>query len=54
MMRVFNNGIGMILVVNKDEVEEIIERIKAMEEIAYHIGWIETREEGENPVQFIE
>ncbi len=54
MMRVFNNGIGMILVVNKDEVEEIIERIKAMEEIAYHIGWIETREEGEKPVQFIE
>ena len=54
MMRVFNNGIGMILVVNKNEVEEIIGRIKGMGEDAYHIGWIETREEKEDPVQFIE
>ncbi len=54
MMRVFNNGIGMILVVNKNEVEEIIGRVKGMGEDAYHIGWIETREEEEDPVQFIE
>jgi len=54
MMRVFNNGIGMILVVNKNEVEEIIGRIKGMGEDAYHIGWIGAREEEEDPVQFIE
>ncbi len=54
MMRVFNNGIGMILITHKDEVEDMIERIRGMGESAYHIGWIEIREEGEDPVQFIE
>ncbi len=52
MMRVFNNGIGMVLVVNRDDTEEIIERIKGMGEEAYHIGWIEERKDGEEAVQF--
>ena len=51
MMRVFNNGIGMVLVVGKDDVNEIIERINGMGEVAYHIGWIEAREEEEVAVQ---
>lgn len=51
MMRVFNNGIGMVLVVSKDDVDEIIERINGMGESVYHIGWIEAKGEGEPSVQ---
>ena len=54
MMRVFNNGIGMILVVNKDDVDEIIERINGLGEDAYHIGWIEAKEDGEEVVKITE
>ncbi len=54
MIRIFNNGIGMILVVSKDDTEEIIARINGMGEHAYNIGWIEAREEGESPVQLTE
>ena len=51
MMRVFNNGIGMVLVVGKNDVGEIIERINGMGESAYHIGWIEAKGEEEPSVQ---
>ena len=53
MMRVFNNGIGMVIVVNKEDTEDILNRIKGMGEEAYNIGWIETKESEEEPsVQF--
>ncbi len=51
MMRVFNNGIGMVLVVSKEDVDEIIERVNGMGESAYHVGWIEARGEEESSVQ---
>ncbi len=53
MMRTFNNGIGLVIVVNEDDVNEIILRLKAMDEIAYHIGSVEARKDGDEAVQFI-
>jgi phosphoribosylformylglycinamidine cyclo-ligase len=41
MLRVFNCGIGMILVVAREEAEDVIDRLKALEERAYRIGEIE-------------
>jgi phosphoribosylaminoimidazole (AIR) synthetase len=52
MMLTFNNGLGLLLVVNEEETDEILLRLKAMGETAYCIGTIESREEGEDPVQF--
>ena len=43
MLRVFNCGIGMVLVVAEDEAEEIILRLNGMSERAYEIGKIEKR-----------
>ncbi len=40
MYRTFNNGIGMVLVVNKDEVEDILSRLHGLGEIASVIGKI--------------
>jgi phosphoribosylformylglycinamidine cyclo-ligase len=47
MMRTFNNGIGLIIVVAERDLQDIIQQIKAMGENAYRIGWIEER--GQNP-----
>jgi len=48
MMRTFNNGIGMIAVVPKQAVQEILERLNVMQEKAYIIGEIVERQE-KNP-----
>jgi phosphoribosylformylglycinamidine cyclo-ligase len=52
MMRTFNNGIGLVMVANKENTEDIISRIKAMGQDAYHIGTVESRNDKERPVQF--
>jgi phosphoribosylformylglycinamidine cyclo-ligase len=52
MMRTFNNGLGLVIVVNEEETSEILLRLKAMGETAYPIGVVESREENEAPVQF--
>lgn len=52
MMRTFNNGIGLILVVSEDHAAEALSRLKAMGEKAYHIGAIEARAEREEIIQF--
>ncbi len=54
MMRVFNNGIGLIIVVSEADASEVLLRLKAMGETAYLIGWVESRNEGELAVQFTE
>ena len=43
MLRVFNCGIGMIAVVPREEAQEVIERLQAVGERAYHIGEIEVK-----------
>ena len=52
MMLTFNNGLGLLIVVNEEEVDEILLRLKAMGETAYCVGSVESRENGEDPVQF--
>ncbi len=53
MMRTFNNGLGLIMVVSEEHTNEALSRLKAMEEKAFHIGSIEARKEKEEPIQFI-
>jgi phosphoribosylformylglycinamidine cyclo-ligase len=54
MLRTFNNGLGLVIVVAAEDAPEVMLRLKAMGETAYNIGWIEAREKGEEPVQFVE
>jgi phosphoribosylformylglycinamidine cyclo-ligase len=44
MLRVFNCGIGMILVVPREEAEDVTDRLTAMGERAYRIGEIEVKQ----------
>jgi phosphoribosylformylglycinamidine cyclo-ligase len=46
MMRTFNNGIGMIIVVAEKDVQDVVQQIEAMGEKGYHMGWIEERGKG--------
>ncbi len=43
MMRNFNNGIGLIIVVAEKDVQDVVQQIQAMGETTYQIGWIEER-----------
>jgi phosphoribosylformylglycinamidine cyclo-ligase len=52
MMRTFNNGLGLVLVIREEDTDEVMLRLKAMGETAYHIGSVEEREDGEEPIQF--
>lgn len=52
MMRTFNNGLGLIIVVDDRDTGEILLRLKAMEDTAYLIGYIESRGKGEVPIQY--
>jgi phosphoribosylformylglycinamidine cyclo-ligase len=53
MMRTFNNGIGLVVVVNDRDLDEILLRLKAMGETAFHMGGVAERQEGEGPVEFV-
>ena len=52
MRRVFNCGIGLMVVVHRDEAEEITHRLEAMGERAYRIGAIEAKGAHEPPLVF--
>jgi len=52
MLRTFNNGLGLVIVVNEKDTSEILLRLKAMGETAYLIGSIETRKNDEGAIQF--
>lgn len=52
MMRTFNNGIGLVMVIREEDTSEVLLRLKAMGETAYHIGYVESREDKEAPIQF--
>jgi phosphoribosylformylglycinamidine cyclo-ligase len=53
MLRTFNNGIGMILIVKAKENEEILERLNSLGEKAFVIGEIVKAEKEEEPIEFI-
>ena len=53
MFRVFNMGIGMMIVVPEKEHEEILDRLKKLGEEAYSIGIIEKRENNQPTVSFV-
>ena len=52
MMRIFNNGIGLVIVVSEEETDEVLLRLKAMGETAHHLGSVESRDDKEEPIQF--
>jgi len=52
MMRTFNNGLGLVIVVSEEDTSEVLLRLKAMGETAYPIGSVESRDEKEEAVQF--
>ncbi len=55
MLRVFNCGIGMLLVVPSAEAEaaDVTDRLKGLGERAYRVGVIERRAEGEPPLRLV-
>ena len=53
MMRTFNNGLGLVMVIREEDTSEVLSRLKAMGETAYHIGYVESRKDKEAPIQFI-
>jgi phosphoribosylformylglycinamidine cyclo-ligase len=54
MFRVFNMGIGMMIVVPEKECREVIERLQILGEKAYLIGTVEKREKKQSLVCFSE
>jgi|UniRef100_A0A7C5ESW6 phosphoribosylformylglycinamidine cyclo-ligase len=53
MLRTFNNGIGLVLVVPPEQEAEILFRLQGLKETAYAIGSIVPRGSGEPPVEFV-
>ncbi len=53
MLRTFNNGLGLVIVVSEEDCPEALQRLKAMGETAYHIGRVEARGENDSAIEFI-
>ena len=53
MMRTFNNGIGLIVVVSAEQCDEVLTHLDSIGEEAFHIGFVETRGDQDEPIQFI-
>ncbi len=53
MWQVFNNGIGMVVVVGEEYVAEILQRLTALGETAYVLGEIVHRKNGDVPVIYV-
>jgi len=54
MIRTFNNGIGLILIVAEKDVQDIMQQIQVIGEKAYQIGWIEERKRKDSALKFID
>lgn len=52
MFRVFNMGIGMMMIVPEEESQELLDRLKVMGEQAFLIGVVEKKEANQSPVCF--
>ncbi len=53
MWRVFNNGIGMVIVVGEEYLADILQRLKALGESAHVIGEIVARKKGAKPLIYL-
>jgi phosphoribosylformylglycinamidine cyclo-ligase len=53
MLRVFNNGVGMVLVVPPGQVDEVLQRLRGLNETAFLMGEIERRPKGGGPVTYV-
>lgn len=53
MLKTFNNGIGMILIVRPIEIEDILERLRFLGEKAFAIGEIGKAEREQGKIEFI-
>ncbi len=53
MQRTFNNGIGMVLIVPDSAAQEVMDRLGAMNEKAWFIGEVESREPTEAQTQWV-
>lgn len=52
MMRTFNNGLGLVIVVSEEDTSEVLLRLKAMGENSFLIGSVESRDDKEEAIQF--
>jgi phosphoribosylformylglycinamidine cyclo-ligase len=53
MLRTFNNGIGMILIVRAKEAEDILARLRSMGEKVFMIGEVGKSEKEQETIEFI-
>ena len=53
MQRTFNNGIGMVIVVPKESADDVMDRLGAMNQKAYFIGEIKSRDDNEVQTQWV-
>jgi len=54
MRRVFNCGLGLILIVPREQAQDVLDRLSAMGERGYRIGVIEPKSEEEPPILWTE
>jgi phosphoribosylformylglycinamidine cyclo-ligase len=53
MFRVFNNGIGMVVIVAEERAAEVMSRLRTLNETAYLIGEIVPRSAGSDPLVIV-
>jgi phosphoribosylformylglycinamidine cyclo-ligase len=53
MMRTFNNGLGLIIVVDEEQCSDMLSHLQSIGETAYRIGSVEERGDQEQSVQFV-
>ena len=53
MLRTFNNGIGMVVVVNEEQVADVLLRLQGLNEQGFVIGEIVARKNGDPPLVYV-